>query len=102
SSDQWQWQPDHVRGYSLRGVYQLLTSQESVTFDAIEDLLWHKQVPLKVSLFAWRLLLDRLPTKAILVTRGIITSDAHYCVPGCGGVESAQHLFLSCSFFDSL
>ncbi|MCI76219.1 hypothetical protein A2U01_0097488, partial [Trifolium medium] len=26
SSNQWQWQPDPVRGYSVRVVYQLLTS----------------------------------------------------------------------------
>ncbi|MCI29954.1 hypothetical protein A2U01_0051163, partial [Trifolium medium] len=44
----------------------------------------------------------RLPTKENLVTRGILPSAAHYCVSGCGGVESTQHLFLSCSTFGSL
>ncbi|GAU26610.1 hypothetical protein TSUD_102170 [Trifolium subterraneum] len=60
------------------------------------------QVPLKVSILAWRLLRDRLPTKANLVTRDILSSEVHYGVSGCGGVESAQHLFLSCSTFGSL
>ncbi|PNX56901.1 glutamate-gated kainate-type ion channel receptor subunit GluR20, partial [Trifolium pratense] len=65
-------------------------------------LIWQSQVPLKVSIFAWRLLRDRLPTKANLVSRGILSTATHHCVCGCGEVESAQHLFLSCSTFVAL
>ncbi|GAU13344.1 hypothetical protein TSUD_42980 [Trifolium subterraneum] len=75
SSDRWLWQPDLDDGYS---------------------------VPLKVSIFAWRLMLDRLPTKANLVIRGILPEAEHLCVSRCGAVESAQHLFISCSTFGSL
>jgi len=28
SSDRWLWSPDHIGGYSVYGVYDLLTSQE--------------------------------------------------------------------------
>jgi hypothetical protein len=70
--------------------------------DEAEDLIWHRRVSLKVSIFAWRLLRDRLPIKENLVARGIITPDAHLCAFGCSDIESAQQLFLSCSFFDSL
>jgi hypothetical protein len=45
------------------------------------------------------LLRDKLPTKVNLVSRGIITLDDHLCIAGCGSVETAQHLFHSCSFF---
>ncbi|MCI64018.1 helicase-like protein, partial [Trifolium medium] len=31
SSDFWQWRPDPGAGYSVRGAYQLLTSQDCVT-----------------------------------------------------------------------
>ncbi|GAU36546.1 hypothetical protein TSUD_277520 [Trifolium subterraneum] len=68
--DVWQWRPDPAVGYSVRGVYRILTSRAPVTLSPAEDLIWHKQVPLKVSIFAWRLLRDRLPTKENLVTRG--------------------------------
>jgi hypothetical protein len=71
-------------------------------WEAAEDLLWHKHVPLKVSIFVWRLLRDRLPTKINLVNRSIISSEDHFCTSGCGGVESTQHLFLSCITFGSL
>ncbi|MCH80187.1 hypothetical protein A2U01_0000951 [Trifolium medium] len=81
---------------------QLLTSRESATMDDAKSLIWHSHVPLKVSIFAWRLLRDRLPTKANLVTRGILSPTAHFCVSGCGAAESAQHLFISCSTFGSL
>ncbi|GAU19329.1 hypothetical protein TSUD_336150 [Trifolium subterraneum] len=102
SPDRWLWHPDPDNGYSVRSAYQLLTSQDSVTLHAADGLIWHPQVPLKVSILAWRLLRDRLPTKANLVTRGILSSEAPFCVSGCGAVESAQHLFLFCSTFGSL
>jgi hypothetical protein len=69
SPDVWRWQPDSDAGYSVRGAYQLLTSQDSFTLGEAEDLVWHKQVPLKVSIFAWRLLRDRLPTTYIMGLR---------------------------------
>ncbi|CAJ2630083.1 unnamed protein product [Trifolium pratense] len=102
SSDRWQWQPDPDTGFTVRGAYQLLTTIHSVTLDEADHLIWHPQVPLKVSILAWRLLRDRLPTKSNLVTRGIISSAAYLCVSGCGAVESAHHLFISCSTFGSL
>ncbi|KAK2382749.1 hypothetical protein QL285_070265 [Trifolium repens] len=100
--DLWKWQPDPDTGYSVRGAYQLLTSQDPAPLGTAEDLVWHRQVPLKVSIFAWRLLRDRLPTKSNLVARGIISPEAHLCVTGCGGIETAQHIFISCSTFASL
>ncbi|GAU38578.1 hypothetical protein TSUD_322550 [Trifolium subterraneum] len=76
SPDLWQWQPDPVRGYSVWGGYQILTSQLVDSLGIVDDLIWHKQVPLKVSIFSWRLLRDRLPTRENLAIRGIITPEA--------------------------
>ncbi|GAU51222.1 hypothetical protein TSUD_412280 [Trifolium subterraneum] len=99
--------PNHQRAtsttsYTVRGAYQILTSHDSTTMDDAERLIWHSQVPLKVSILAWRLLRDRLPTKANLVTHGILSPTAHLCVSDCGEVEIAHHLFISCSTFGSL
>ncbi|PNX91557.1 heat shock protein [Trifolium pratense] len=74
-SDMWQWQPDPDTDYTVRGAYQLLTTLDSVTIDNVEHLIWHPRVPLKVSIFAWRLLRDR---------------------------QSRPITFISCSFFGSL
>jgi hypothetical protein len=98
----WMWRPDPLTGYSVRDAYHMLTSHDTVTLGAAEDLLCHKQVPLKVSIFAWRLLRDRLPTRSNLVTRDILPSDIHLCVTGCVVVGSAPHLFLLCSTFGLL
>ncbi|PNX54624.1 hypothetical protein L195_g048244, partial [Trifolium pratense] len=53
----------------------LLTSQDAVTLDAASGLIWHRQISLKAN---------------------------HHCVSGCGEIETAQHLFLSCSTFGAL
>jgi len=77
SSDKWQWKLDPEGGYMVRGAYKLLTNQADHTFNAASNLTWHKQVHLKVSIFAWRLLqINRLPTKDNLVARVIIPLDA--------------------------
>ncbi|GAU30310.1 hypothetical protein TSUD_211670 [Trifolium subterraneum] len=50
SLDRWQLQPDPVIGYTVRGAYQLLTAQGSATVAEAETLIWHPQVPLKLTL----------------------------------------------------
>jgi len=66
------------------------------------NLIWHKQVPLKVSILSWRLLRDTLPTKSNLTIHGVIPVEAQLCVAGCGHVEDAQHLFLTCTSLASI
>ncbi|KAK2383636.1 hypothetical protein QL285_071069 [Trifolium repens] len=63
SPNTWSWRPDRDHGYYVCGAYLLLTTQQQVTFGAVDDLIWHRQVPLKISIFALRLLRGRLPTR---------------------------------------
>ena len=100
--DKWQWLPDIEGGYSVRTGYQLLSSQDVIQADTPDDLIWHTQVPLKVTILAWRLLRDRLPTKSNLVNRGIITPKASLCTTACGQTETTSHMFLHCATFGSL
>jgi hypothetical protein len=79
--------------------YEILTTRDHHVLDAAHNLIWHPQVPSKVSILAWRLLRDRLPTKINLLNRGIITDADTSCVLGCGHNESVDHLFLHCHFF---
>lgn len=94
-----QWQRDPIEGYSICDVYRFLTAQESIQFGTKADLIWHKQMHLKVSIFAWRLLQDRLPTKSNMLNRGIISMEASFCTTGGGHVENAQHLFFLIWYF---
>jgi len=41
--------------------------------------IWNKEVPLKISLFTWRLLHDRLPTTDGLIKRHILLPNAQLC-----------------------
>ncbi|MCH95243.1 cysteine-rich receptor-like protein kinase, partial [Trifolium medium] len=58
----WQWRRQHDQGggYSVRSAYKLLTSMATPNIDALSNFLWHKQVPAKVSVLAWRLVRNRL------------------------------------------
>jgi hypothetical protein len=99
SSDRWLWLPDPIGGYTVCGVYDMLTSQDQPILLQNSKLIWHKQVPLKVSIFVWHLLRDRLPTKQNLALRGVLPMKARSCIAGCGHVEDLNRIFLSCPFF---
>ncbi|MCI43990.1 cysteine-rich receptor-like protein kinase, partial [Trifolium medium] len=55
-SDHWLWRHDIVGGYSVRGAYDLLNTTDAADVAATSDLIWHTQVPAKVSVLTWRLL----------------------------------------------
>ncbi|XP_024640546.1 uncharacterized protein [Medicago truncatula] len=100
--DRWRWLLDPVHGYSVGGTYRFLTnSEEQVANDVFIDV-WHKLVPTKVSLFAWRLLQDRIPTRENLVRRLILQPNDNLCVGGCGLSETTGHLFIGCESFGSV
>jgi len=94
--------PDQSGGYMVRSVYDLLTAQDHLLNQQNLEVIWHKHVSLKVSIFAWRLLRDRLPTRQNLANRGIISMELRLCIAGCGQVEDLNHLFLSCPFSEAL
>lgn len=58
--------------------------------------IWNKWLPIKVNCFLWRLLLNRLPTKSILASKGIpVPSTA--CSLCSLEEETIEHLFYECS-----
>jgi len=99
SVDAWRWTPGIARSYTASGAYRLLTDTTQINNQIPTKLLWRKDMPLKVSVFAWRLFHNRLPSKLNLFRRGIILPEVRNCVSGCGFHESECHLFLSCAFF---
>jgi hypothetical protein len=61
--------------------------------------LWNTDIPSKVQVFGWRLLLKRLPTRAALSRRGILINPHDLnCVFCSLPVEDTAHLFFSCTF----
>jgi len=101
-TDTWKRHMDTSDGYTVRSAYQLLTTQDTSLVEGADALVWHKHVPLKVSIFAWRLVKNRFPTRTNLVHRGIMSDAGAGCLCGCGDTETTQHLFISCDFYGTL
>ena len=63
-SDEWVWLGDQSGNYSTRSAYKLIW--EATATGQQEEWcmeLWKIKILSKISVFAWRLLKDRLPTK---------------------------------------
>jgi hypothetical protein len=74
------WRLESSSEYTVRSAYNFLSATTPVNHAVPVSSLWHKNVPLKVVVFAWRLFRDRLPTKNNLFRRHVIATDAQSCV----------------------
>jgi len=87
------WTADPSGQYSTKSAYNVLRGEtlEEIRDRAFEEL-WKLKVPTKISAFPWRLLKDRLPSKANLRRRQIELDDS--TCPFCRNMEeSVDHLF---------
>lgn len=80
--------------YSVKGVYHILIQEEHHVCTSFMKLIWNKATPLKVSLFAWRIMNERISTKDNLVRRKVFCYDSLACPSGCGKEKIINHLFL--------
>ncbi|XP_058783403.1 uncharacterized protein LOC131658085 [Vicia villosa] len=69
------WSLDLVKGYSVSPCYSCYASSRIPygppnKFDEALELIWRLEIPFKIKAFAWRLFVNRLPTKDLLVYRG--------------------------------
>ncbi|GKC42205.1 RNA-directed DNA polymerase, eukaryota [Tanacetum coccineum] len=91
--DCWVWSLEAKGEFSVKSVRQLIDdsilSKEEVT------TMWVKVIPIKINVFAWRVRLDKLPTRLNLFLKGIDISTI--VCPLChASVESGSHIFFSC------
>jgi len=100
SGDHWKWNLDPNVGYYVWGANELLVNL--VSHSPVSELIWHNDILLKVSVFAWHFLRNWLPTKDNIFRRGMPNQDSRLCVSGCGVTKSTYHLFLNCNLFDSV
>ncbi|PNX85822.1 ribonuclease H, partial [Trifolium pratense] len=104
NSDKWRWLPDVNGLFSVKSCYSCLLSLKQVVnldakvLDAIQRL-WGTDIPSKIKIFGWRLLLNKLPTRAALNRRGILTNPHDLPCAFCfQQIEDDTHLFFSCRF----
>jgi len=100
--DMWFWHLHTSKKYNVTSAYYYMMSSVNIVAADHSNTIWNNEVPLKVNLFAWRLLRNRLPTTDNLIRRHILHHNAQLCVGGCGIMEDINHLFLSCDFFGKI
>ncbi|XP_045791643.1 uncharacterized protein LOC123886361 [Trifolium pratense] len=107
-SDQWRWTPDNTGMFSVKSVYSLLqngrTARELNT-NVLTSLqgMWNNDIPSKVGVFGWRLLIEKLPTRAALAYRGILTNSHDLsCVFCFKELEDCKHLFFNCNLMQQV
>ncbi|KAF1886536.1 hypothetical protein Lal_00045769 [Lupinus albus] len=105
-ADFWEWIHDKSKVYSVQSAYKALSSQvQHHHFTNLHpNLIWKSNAPLKVLSFAWHLFQDKIPTKDVLLKRGIpLTSGGGLnCVLCNDFPEFVNHLFSSCTRNDNI
>ena len=90
------WKPEPNGHYSTRSAYNLLQGESAEeNLDGVFKDLWKLKIPAKASIFAWRLIRDRLPTKSNLRRRQVKINDlmCPFCI---NKEEDASHLLFDC------
>ena len=91
--DSWNYTLDPSNKFSVSSMrYHIESTMLSSVLDPVR---WNKCLPLKINIHAWRLLLDRLPTRHNLDVRGI-DLDSTRCPVCDDNIETAHHLFVEC------
>ncbi|KAL5191636.1 putative ribonuclease H protein [Glycine soja] len=90
------WKADPSGVYSTKSAYKLMITPSTPTSELRSStLLWKLKIPPKAAVFTWRLLKDRLPTRANLIRGNVIIQDT--VCPLCGlEQKEVGNLFFNC------
>ncbi|GJT51439.1 RNA-directed DNA polymerase, eukaryota [Tanacetum coccineum] len=92
--DRWFWDLNGDGVFQVKDVRSML--DEAFLPKMEVPTRWIKSIPIKVNVFAWKLYLDRLPTRSNLSHRNV--SLPSLACPLCDHVlEDSSHLFFGCS-----
>jgi hypothetical protein len=104
AKDRHRWIPSSAGIFSVKCAYlKLLNRSVMVNLDDSMvhslELMWKNNVPSKISIFGWQLLLKKLPTREALFDKGIIiNSTEKRCVFCSNHDESIFHVFIQCNY----
>jgi hypothetical protein len=91
--DRWRWDLNGEGTFRVQDARNLL-DEIFLPKDPV-DTRWVNSAPIKVNVFAWKLHLDRLPTRMNLAKKGVQISSM--MCPLCNNVEEdSSHLFFGC------
>jgi hypothetical protein len=102
-NDRWRWLAHETDFFTVKTAYKSLLNSldlpeiDTATVNALKSL-WLNNVPSKVSIFGWKLMLEKLPTGEALFNKGIITNNHDRCCVFCFKEnEDINHIFFKCS-----
>jgi len=101
--DAWRWKLEEVGVFTVQSAYKKLEGlvlREVLWRDeekGVFEKSWKSLAPSKVAAFAWKVLLNGVPTKVNLALRNVLApGESLMCVLCNRKEESALHLFLYC------
>lgn len=99
NNDSWNLSLDITKGFNVASVRSLIDS--CILEVSPIATRWNRSIPIKVNIFLWRLLLNKLPSRVNLDRRGI---GVHSLLcPICqDDVETVNHIFFSCEMATDL
>ncbi|GJU23372.1 RNA-directed DNA polymerase, eukaryota [Tanacetum coccineum] len=91
--DRWTWRLDSSGVFSVKSVREFIDDSFLPKVDSCTR--WVKYVPIKINIFAWKVFLDKLPSRLNLSLCGLEIPSI--LCPICSvAVESSSHLFFAC------
>nr|GEX54828.1 RNA-directed DNA polymerase, eukaryota, reverse transcriptase zinc-binding domain protein [Tanacetum cinerariifolium] len=91
--DRWYWDLNGDGEFMVKYVRNLL--DEAVLPHAGYPTRWVKYIPIKINIFAWKISLDRIPSKINLQKRGV-SMEYNLCSICDEDVEDTSHIMFKC------
>ncbi|GJZ55138.1 RNA-directed DNA polymerase, eukaryota [Tanacetum coccineum] len=92
-TDRWVWSGDGTGQFSVSSARQIIDRRTLIVEDV--QTRWLKEVPIKVNIFVWKMLLNKLPTRVNLSKRGLEVESLNCCICD-NSPESLFHVMFEC------
>ncbi|GKA09496.1 RNA-directed DNA polymerase, eukaryota [Tanacetum coccineum] len=93
AEDRWSWSLSGHGEFLVKSAREVIDKHVLITSST--PTRWSKVLPIKLNIFMWRMLLDKLPTRSNLTIRGLDV-PCSLCLNRETGVETRDHLFFVC------